>query len=241
VTGWHHGRLAAFDTESTGVDVHTDRIVSAHVGLVGGGKATVSHSWLVNPGIPIPEAATKVHGITDERAAHGRPAPEAIDLIAGEVCLALVRDIPVVGWNAAFDLSLLDAECARYGLPTLQDRLGRPPSPVICGLVLDKHVDPYRKGSRKLVDVAVHYGVELLAADAHGAAADAMAAVRTVWHIANRHPDVAAMTLADLHTAQQQWAEEQAASLETYLRRSLPTAVVERGWPLRHIPAAVPQ
>ena len=37
---------------------------------------------------------------------------------------------------------------------------------VVDTFVLDKAVDTYRKGSRKLIDVARHYGVELTEAEA---------------------------------------------------------------------------
>lgn len=232
---WFNGRLCAFDTETTGVDTTTDRIVTAHIGLVGGGEATMSRSWLVNPGVPIPPEATAIHSVTDEQASHGQDAATAVDLIAGEVCLAMGRDVPVVGWNVVFDLSILAAEIARHGLPSLEDRLGRPVGPVVDGLVLDKAVDKYRKGSRKLVDVAVHYDVALLEADAHGAAADAMAAARVVYKIAARFPEVGDVDLGTLQARQQVWAAEQAASLEAYLRRKDPTVVVERGWPVRGV------
>lgn len=68
---WHdvlvRGPLAAFDTETTGVDVETDRIVSAAVVVqdAPGARPRVSR-WLVNPGVPVPEGATAVHGLTDE-------------------------------------------------------------------------------------------------------------------------------------------------------------------------------
>ncbi|MCZ9336229.1 exonuclease domain-containing protein, partial [Streptomyces sp. TRM76130] len=75
---WYEGPLAAFDTETTGVDVENDRIVSAAVVVqdAPGLRPRVSR-WLVNPGVPVPEAATAVHGLTDERLRReGRwPAP----------------------------------------------------------------------------------------------------------------------------------------------------------------------
>ena len=64
-----------FDLETTGVDVTTDRIVTAHVGLLGpDGVALRSQSWLADPGVEIPEGATAVHGIT---TAHARAHPAA--------------------------------------------------------------------------------------------------------------------------------------------------------------------
>ncbi len=71
------GRWAAFDTETTGVDVEIDRIVSAALVVqdAPGLRPRVTR-WLVNPGVPVPEAATAVHGLTQEhvqcRCAAGR-------------------------------------------------------------------------------------------------------------------------------------------------------------------------
>ena len=70
---WHEGTLYGFDVESTGVDVFTDRIVTATVVKIEGGQLADQRSWLVDPGISIPEAATKVHGITTERARAEEP------------------------------------------------------------------------------------------------------------------------------------------------------------------------
>ena len=82
--GWAGGPLVAFDTETTGVDVETDRIVAAYLG----DGSTSDLSWLVDPGIALPADATAIHGITtDEVRAHGRPAAEAI----GEIVDALAH------------------------------------------------------------------------------------------------------------------------------------------------------
>ena len=66
--------LAVFDTETTGLDTRGSRIVTAYVGLIdASGQVTECAEWLTNPGVMIPEAATAVHGVTNERArADGR-------------------------------------------------------------------------------------------------------------------------------------------------------------------------
>lgn len=78
MTCWYEGPLAAFDTETTGVDVENDRIVSAAIVVqdAAGTRPRVSR-WLVNPGVPVPPGATEVHGLTDEHLQlNGRwPAP----------------------------------------------------------------------------------------------------------------------------------------------------------------------
>ena len=64
-----HDELGVFDLETTGVDVDTSRIVSAHVGVLdAAGEVIERLDWLVNPGVVIPDGATAVHGITTQRA-----------------------------------------------------------------------------------------------------------------------------------------------------------------------------
>ena len=109
MTGWATGPLVAFDTETTGLDVDADRIVTAYVG----DGSTRELSWLVDPGVAIPAKATAIHGITtDEARAHGRPAAGAIGEIVDALARALADGIPVVTYNAAYDFTLLDADPA---------------------------------------------------------------------------------------------------------------------------------
>ena len=61
--------LAVFDLETTGIDVDTCRIVTAHVGVIGtDGEVLEQREWLVDPGVEIPTAASLIHGVTTERA-----------------------------------------------------------------------------------------------------------------------------------------------------------------------------
>ena len=77
---WSHV-IGVFDLETTGIDVETDRIVTAHVGLLdASGTVIRARDWIADPGIEIPAGATAVHGITTARArAEGRPAAEVIE------------------------------------------------------------------------------------------------------------------------------------------------------------------
>lgn len=71
---WYDGPLAAFDTETTGIDVERDRIVSAALVVQETPRSAPRITrWLINPGVEIPDAATAVHGLTaDHLALHGR-------------------------------------------------------------------------------------------------------------------------------------------------------------------------
>lgn len=230
---WITEPLAAFDLETTGTDVETDRIVTAAVvRLEPDGAVSAERTWLLNPGVVIPEQASAIHGISTERAReHGASASAAIEEITQAVAEVLHSGTPLVVMNARYDLSLLDRECRRYRLKSLTERLGIVPSPVIDPLVIDKHVDKYRKGRRALHALCARYGVSL--DDAHDARADAVAAARVVRRLGERHQPVAMMSLPDLHELQVQAAAAQSASLQEYLRRtSDPAAVVEAAWPI---------
>ncbi|MFG3101227.1 exonuclease domain-containing protein [Streptomyces sp. NPDC048182] len=230
---WHRQPLIGFDLETTGTDVETDRVVTAAVVRVEpDGAVSAEQTWLLDPGVVIPAQASAIHGIsTDHVRACGVPAAAAIEEIAEAVAGVLRSGAPLVVMNARYDLSLLDRECRRYGLESLGERLGVAPAPVVDPLVIDKHVDKYRKGTRALHALCAHYGVPLDAA--HDARADAVAAAGVVRRMAERHRLVGAMSAADLHDLQVRAAAEQSASLQAYLRRtSSPTAVVESAWPV---------
>ncbi|WP_228988923.1 3'-5' exonuclease [Streptomyces sp. DH8] len=230
---WLSGTLTAFDLETTGTDVESDRIVAAAVvRLEADGSLPEERTWLLDPGVAIPEEASAIHGISTERAReHGLPAAPAIEEIAGAVAEGLRSGTPLVVMNARYDLSLLDRECRRYGIASVSERLGADPSPVIDPLVLDKHVDKYRRGKRTLNALCTHYGVPL--DDAHDARADAVAAARVVRRMGEKHQPIGATSLEDLHSLQVHAAAEQSLSLQAYLRRTAdPAAVVEPAWPL---------
>src|SRR5690606_385575 len=112
---------------------------------------TTAHTWLIDPGIEIPAAATAVHGISTEHARmHGRSPVAALEEVATEIAKAFSTGTPVVAFNACYDLTLLETELRRHELPTVAERVGGPLCPVIDPLVLDREHDRYRKGKRTL-------------------------------------------------------------------------------------------
>lgn len=233
---WHLGPMAAFDLETTGVDVETDRIVTACVAEIDGSgqNAPAATTWLVNPGVEIPKAASDVHGISTDRArAEGRPPVECVAEIAALLADMVEADVPVVAFNAVYDLTLLDRECRRHGVPSLADWCEDEGFTlhVVDPFVLDKHVDRYRRGKRNLTAACEHYGVRL--DGAHDASFDAVAATRVAWRIAQRYPEIAEMSLPDLHALQVKACAEQAASFRDYLRsQGKPCDDVRDEWPL---------
>ncbi|MFJ8347015.1 3'-5' exonuclease [Streptomyces sp. NPDC094153] len=240
MTCWYEGPLAAFDTETTGVDVETDRIVSAALVVQDApGFRPRVHRWLVNPGVPVPEAATAVHGLTDEHLhLNGRwPAPVMYEM-AEELAEQAALGRPLVVMNAPFDLTLLDRELRRHRASSLEHWFEASPLRVLDPRVLDKHLDRYRKGRRTLTDLCAHYEVALQ--DAHDAAADALAALEVVRALGRRFAArLERLTPAELHTLQTGWHAAQARGLQAWFARSGTEETVDPSWPLRpELPAA---
>ncbi|MFD9484844.1 3'-5' exonuclease [Streptomyces sp. NPDC059991] len=237
--GWHREPLVGFDLETTGTDPLEARIVTAAIVGVQGGEPVRQRNWLADPGIRIPAQASAIHGISNERAAsEGRPVREVADEIAETITGYWAQGVPVVAYNAAFDLTLLAAELRRHGLPSLTDRLGGAAmGPVVDPYTIDRAVDRYRKGKRTLEAVCVEYGVVL--DGAHEAGADALAAVRVAVAIAERHPQVARLLPADLHEQQIEWYAAWAADFQRFLRRKgTLDAIVDPAWPVRELAPA---
>src|SRR6478736_8857528 len=204
------GPLLGFDTETTGVDTDHDRIVTA--ALVRRDRdGTHVRTWLVDPGVEIPEGASAIHGISTEHAReHGVEPRGALDEIAAAIAEAVREGVPVVAYNASFDLCLLESELRRHGLPTVEDRLGGELRPVIDPLVLDRAEDRYRSGKRKLVDLCGVYQV-VDTGSLHTADVDVVATLDVLDRIVGRFPHLGDLDLVSLHdyqvTAHRAWAE----------------------------------
>lgn len=218
---WADGPLCCFDTETTGADPEEARIVSASVGI------NTVKTWLVNPGIPIPEDATAVHGITTERAvAEGVPTVVAAEDIGDALAYAWSSGVPVVAFNATYDLTVLAREMARCGLT--MPHVGA----VLDPFVIDRELDRYRKGKRTLSATCEHYGVAL--EGAHDATVDALATVELARVLARRFPQIAAMGPNELHAKQVVWHRERQDDFARYLlSKGKDASDVHRDWPIR--------
>lgn len=234
---WAQGRLVGYDLETDGPDPTDARIVTATAIGLGGGQDPDPHRWLLQTERPIPEGASKIHGIsTDYANQNGAERELAIEEIATHLQTIFVTGTPVVAFNASFDFTILDRECRRVGVPTLTDRLGRVPSPVIDPHVIDKAADKFRRGSRTLGATCEHYGIEL--GNAHDATADALGAVRLAQAIAAKYPEVGEASLESLHRWQVGWRAAQMASLEAFHKsQGKDGGDYDGSWPVREMAA----
>ncbi|EYT63315.1 DNA polymerase III subunit epsilon [Dietzia sp. UCD-THP] len=214
-------RLLAFDLETTGPDPRTAHVVTSAL-LAIDGPRKVERTWLADPGIDIPEGATAVHGITTAHArAHGRPHAEVVaETIAG-VRTGWREGRTLVVFNAAYDLTIL-----RRWDPSFEV-LG----PVVDPFVIDRAVDPYRRGKRTLGALCTHHGVRL--DGAHEAGADALAAARLAWKLLGSLPDLAGADWRAVNAQQALWHEARQRDFAAYLQQSGKDASdVNTQWPV---------
>jgi DNA polymerase-3 subunit epsilon len=176
--------LAVLDLETTGVDPATDRIVEvAVVTLLPNGRQEQFHRR-VDPGVPIPPAATAVHGITDADVIGAPP----FSAIAPEL-FATLHGSDLAGFGiASFDLPLLAAEFARVRLPFR-----------VAGRRVIDVLALYRRWYPRDLTSAVREYLGREHADAHSAVADARVAAEVLDRQVERH--ALPPTPAELHAA----------------------------------------
>ncbi len=95
------------DTETTGLDARTARLVQIGAVRLGGEglRETESFDRLVNPGVPIPASASKIHGIGDEAV---RQAP-VFAAVAPEL-EAFIGASVLIGHTVPYDMTVLRRE-----------------------------------------------------------------------------------------------------------------------------------
>jgi len=175
---WAAHPVAMIDTETTGRDPAEDRIVELAIVIGRDGQVVSRDAWLINPERPIPEDATKVHGISNDDV---KDKPTFSD-VCGEILAKLAGAIPAA-YNASFDRGFLLAEVKRVAtsdtpdVPAVRDRVVW-----LDPLIWARHVYASER-SRKLGDIAELLGVTL--DQAHRATADAEAALGVMYKLAN--------------------------------------------------------
>ena len=101
--------IAFFDLETTGVDVSKDRIVEIAIVKVNPNQSTETKTMRINPTIPIPKEASKIHGIYDEDI---KDAP-TFKQIAKDI-VKFIEGCDLAGYNSnQFDIPLLAEEFLR--------------------------------------------------------------------------------------------------------------------------------
>lgn len=221
---WTDGQIMGFDLETTDADPMTCFPVSYALALWRPDTQRFSvMTSIVNPASEIAAEAVKVHGITQERAeAEGIPIFDALEFIVGKLTWAAENEIPVVIFNAAFDLTIVHN---LFGIPNMPN--------VLDPFVLDKHIDQYRKGKRTLGALSELH--QLPTMEAHDATNDAVAAVLVLLKQAQATQWLPVKKPHELHRSQINWAREQQESLSDYFVKQGKPAIPanQMGWPIR--------
>lgn len=227
---WTEGPLLGFDLETTGIDPGKDLPVQVALVRWEPRNKCYRNVFIVNPGCEIPGGAEAIHGISTQRARlEGCPLAEATAVLHSVLQRAQANHLPVVAMNASFDVTIATILFRSFGLePIAWEALIDP-------LVIDRQVDRYRSGKRRLEALCRTYGVAL--ATPHDAGSDADATVGIVRAIAKRYPEIAAFEVGELTRCQVEWHRDWAIEYDSWCRdngrRGL--APEEFCWPLREV------
>jgi DNA polymerase-3 subunit epsilon len=227
---WSVGPLLGFDLETTGVDPYRD--LPVQVALVrwdprGRPRRSV---FIVDPGREIPAGAQAVHGISTQRARReGCPLAEAVAILHAVLFRAQVEQVPVVAMNASFDITIATLLFRAFGLsPIAWEALVDP-------LVIDRQVDRYRSGKRRLEALCRTYDVELTSP--HDAGSDADATVAIARTIAERYPEIGACEIGELTRSQVGWHRTWALDYDSWCRDNGRPGLAPEDfcWPMREV------
>ncbi len=106
--------FVVLDVETTGLKPSQQRVIEVALIRVSPHGSPMRWSSLVNPGRPVPAYISQKVGIDDAMVAD---APEFRSI--APTIIEILEDLPIVGHNIAFDLSFINTELMRCGLPRL--------------------------------------------------------------------------------------------------------------------------
>ncbi|QED37625.1 3'-5' exonuclease [Antarcticibacterium arcticum] len=104
--------ICFFDLETTGTNLAKDRIVEISILKVFPNGNKESKTWLVNPGVKIPDEVIAIHGISNEKVEN----EPTFDQLAPKVH-EMIKGCDLGGYNSdRFDIPLLVEELLRAGI-----------------------------------------------------------------------------------------------------------------------------
>ena len=167
--------IVFFDLETTGTEVQNDRIVEISIVKLFVDGCEETYTTLVNPGIPIPEAASAIHGIRDADVVN---KPKFIDI--SQEIIDRFDGSDLCGYNMIrFDLPLLRMEFYRNNLEL--------------NIAGSKLIDPmkiFMKKEPRDLTSALKFYCDIELADAHSAEADTLAAKKVLLAQVNHYTDL---------------------------------------------------
>ncbi|MDX1461843.1 MAG: 3'-5' exonuclease [Marinirhabdus sp.] len=167
--------ICFFDLETTGTNVANDRIVEISILKVFPNGNKESHTWRVNPTVPIPPATTAIHGISDEMVANEPTFKELAPKVQ-----ELMKDSDLGGYNSN-----------RFDIPLLAEELLR--AEVDLDLKKNMAVDVqtiFHKKEKRTLEAAYKFYCDKTLENAHSAAADTEATYEVLKAQLERYDDL---------------------------------------------------
>ncbi|MFP5042753.1 exonuclease domain-containing protein [Parasediminibacterium sp. JCM 36343] len=167
--------LAFIDLETTGINITNDRIVEIGIVKIMADGSKVVKRKLINPTIPIPQASSDIHGITDEMV---KDAP-TFKQVANEV-KQFIENCDLGGYNSnRFDLPVLIEEFSRAGLEFSVE-----------GKKLVDVQKVFHLMEQRTLSAAYKFYCNKVLEGAHGAEADALATWEVLEAQVERYPNI---------------------------------------------------
>lgn len=167
--------LCFFDLETTGVNVTKDRIVEIAILKIYPDGKKESKTWLINPEMQIPDYATAIHGITNEKVADKPIFKEVSKSIYN-----MIKDSDLAGFNSdRFDIPLLAEEMLRADIDfDMKNRVSVDVQTI------------FHKMEQRTLSAAYKFYCDKSLDDAHSAQADAHATYEVLKAQLERYKDL---------------------------------------------------
>jgi DNA polymerase-3 subunit epsilon len=102
-------RFVVLDSETTGLNPRTDRLITIGAVAVQGGEILLNDAFDALVRVPENTSAVTVHGVTRDESRAGLEEPEALERFLG-----YVRDGVIVGHHIGHDIATFDAAYERH-------------------------------------------------------------------------------------------------------------------------------
>jgi DNA polymerase-3 subunit epsilon len=110
-------RFVVLDSETTGLDAATDRIITIGAVVVQDGEIRLGDAFSMLVKVDYNTPAVTVHGVTRDESRKGVAEEDAV-----EAFLGYLRDGVIVGHHIGHDIAMLDNACMRHWGATLTNR-----------------------------------------------------------------------------------------------------------------------
>ncbi|HEA21285.1 hypothetical protein LCGC14_1618180 [marine sediment metagenome] len=167
--------ICFFDLETTGTNIAKDRIVEIAILKVYPNQTTESKTWLVNPGMVIPDEVIAIHGISNEKVAN---EPEFKEL--SKEIYRMIKDCDLGGFNSdRFDIPLLAEELLRADIDFDMKNT----------VAIDVQTI-FHKMEKRTLSAAYKFYCDKDLIDAHSAEADTLATYEVLLSQLDRYPEL---------------------------------------------------